>query len=462
MKYVSTRGQSPEVDFVTACLAGLAPDGGLYVPTHWPQMAPAGPTESYVALASRILSTFCGTSLPAETIEMICARAYASFAHDAITPLSQWGPGRWMLELHHGPTLAFKDVAMQFIGHFYDHVLSERGQRMTVMCATSGDTGGAAAAAFAGRENVELVILHPHERVAPVQRLFMTTTGASNIHNFALQGDFDACQAIVKSLFLDRNFVEAVSLSGVNSINWARIAAQTVYYAYTQAQLGTGRPLTFVVPSGNMGDVLAGYVARRCGLIPPETRFVCAVNENKALADLLETGEVHRTDTVKTPSPAMDITVPSNAERLIYDVAQQDGDLVRAFYHSYQQSGEARLPESVVSGLRSSGLTGQMVTNGDTLEEMRLFHGVTQELICPHTGVGTHVARTLGVADPIVVLATAHSAKFPETVELATGEQVGLPKRCQSLLDLEESFEVMPATLDAVHRAVRERVVQAA
>lgn len=458
MQYVSTRGQAPTVDFVSACLAGLAPDGGLYVPESWPQLTPAKATEPYIELATRILSSFAGKAMDKETIGKLCTSAYSSFSHDAITPLSQWAAGAWMLELHHGPTLAFKDVAMQFIGQFYDHVLGERHQRMTVMCATSGDTGGAAAAAFAGRSNVDLVILHPHERVSPVQRMFMTTTGASNVHNLALDGDFDACQAIVKSLFLDRPFVDAVSLSGVNSINWARIAAQTVYFAYTQGQLGGEEPLTFIVPSGNMGDALAGYVARACGLLHPETKFVCAVNENKALADLLLTGQVNRAETVPTPSPAMDITVPSNAERLIYDTVHGDADLVRRFYEQYKQSGSAQLPESALSGLQASGISGSPVSNDDTLEEIRTFLNTTDELICPHTAVGTVAARTQNANGRQVVLATAHAAKFPETVEAATGQSIGLPSRCAGLAARTEVFEQLPSDLEAVRTFVLQTV----
>ena len=267
MKYVSTRGQSAPVDFVEACLTGLAPDGGLYVPETWPQIEPANPSESYVDVATHILSAFAGDSLSEADIRGLCERAYGTFSHQSVTPLSQCGPNKFVMELHHGPTLAFKDVAMQFIGQLYDLVLGRRGERMSVVCATSGDTGGAAAAAFAGASSVDLFILHPHERVSPVQRLFMTTTGADNVHNLAVTGDFDDCQSAVKAMFADKEFAADVRLSGVNSINWARIAAQAVYYATAQAAIGPGRPIRFVVPSGNMGDAFAGYVAARCGLL---------------------------------------------------------------------------------------------------------------------------------------------------------------------------------------------------
>ena len=307
MKFISTRGQASPASFVDACLSGLAPDGGLFVPETWPRIEPAEPNENYVDVAVRVLAAFAEDELDEATLRGICERAYASFAHQSVAPLVQWGPNAFLMELHHGPTLAFKDVAMQLIAQFFDTVLSRRGERMSVTCATSGDTGGAAAAAFAGASNVDLFILHPFERISPVQRRFMTTTGASNVHNIAIDEDFDACQAIVKALFADRDFVVRSGLSGVNSINWARIAAQAVYYATAQAALGTDRPLRFVVPSGNMGDALAGYVAARCGLLHG-FEAVCAVNENDALRVLLGEGRMARASAVSTVTTTATIT----------------------------------------------------------------------------------------------------------------------------------------------------------
>lgn len=455
MKYVSTRGLSAPVNFTDAILAGLAPDGGLYVPESWPQIAPAQPNESYVAVATRIISAFAGNAISADTIKTLCERAYASFSHHAVVPLVQDGPNRFVMELHHGPTLAFKDVAMQLIAQIYDHVLQERNERLSIVCATSGDTGGAAAAAFAGASNVDLFILHPHERVSPVQRLFMTTTGAQSVHNLALDGDFDDCQAIVKSLFADKAFASEVKLSGVNSINWARIAAQSVYYATTQAALGPQRPIRFVVPSGNMGDALAGYVAARCGLLAG-FEIVCAVNENRSLADLLQHGEMKRTTAVATPSPAMDISVPSNFERLLFEIAGRDGELVRSIYERYAQAGDVKLPENVSGPLKCAGFTSQSVSNADTLEEMRRYLAETGGLICPHTAVGTAVARGLDATDAAtVILSTAAAEKFPETVLEATGWAAPLPKRCENLLGQEEVFDVMSVDAAQVKAVIR-------
>lgn len=454
MKYVSTRGEAAPVDFVTACLTGLAPDGGLYVPEAWPQIAPATPDEDYVSLATRILSAFAGPAMSAPTLGAICRDAYSTFDHKAMTPLVQTGPDQWMLELHHGPTLAFKDVAMQFIGRFYDHVLTERDERMTVMCATSGDTGGAAAAAFAGSARVDLVILHPHGRISPVQRRFMTSTGAVNVHNLALDGDFDACQAIVKALFADTPFVNDVSLSGVNSINWARIAAQTVYYAAVQAALGPERAIRFIVPSGNMGDALAGYVAARCGLVP-DFAAVCAVNANRTLADLLDTGRMVRTDARETPSPAMDISVPSNFERLLFELSGRDSAEVRRFYARFAQSGASDLSDTAKANLPETGLTALAVHDQATHEEMVRTLGETGWLVCPHTAVGLSAARSLvSPGRTTVTLATAHAAKFPETVLAATGRNAPLPQRCAQTVSQPEVFEPMPADLEMVRSRV--------
>lgn len=455
MKYISTRGHSDPVDFTEAILAGLAPDGGLYVPETWPTIAPAGANEPYTSVASRVISAFAGDSLSMQAIEQICAKAYASFSHHSVAPVVQDGPDSFVMELHHGPTLAFKDVAMQLIAQLFDHVLEQRGQRLSVVCATSGDTGGAAAAAFAGVENVDMIILHPDKRVSPIQRMFMTTTGASNIHNFAIKGDFDDCQAIVKAMFADKAFAGEVGLSAVNSINWARIAAQCVYYATAQATLGADRPLRFVVPSGNMGDALAGYVAARCGLLSG-FEATCAVNENRALHGLIAEGKMHRMSAVATPSPAMDISVPSNFERLLFEISGREAETVRQVYDQFAQSGDVDLPDHVKSRIACSGFTSQTVSNQETLSEMLRYYGMTGALICPHTAVGTAAARQLPVSEATtVVLSTAHAAKFPETVQTATGREVVLPDRAKVLLELEERYDHVDPSPEAVKGKIR-------
>lgn len=455
MKYISTRGQAAAVDFVTACLSGLASDGGLYVPEAWPRIAPAASDEPYISVAARILSAFAGDAMTYDDVKGLCGRAYDNFSHHSVAPIVQDGANSFRMDLHHGPTLAFKDVAMQVIAQLYDFVLKARGERMTIVCATSGDTGGAAAAAFAGASQVDLFILHPYERVSPVQRLFMTTTGAKNVHNLAVDGDFDDCQTIVKAMFADRDFVKEVRLSGVNSINWARISAQSVYYATAQAALGPDRPVRFVVPSGNMGDALAGYVAARCGLLKG-FEVVCAVNENRSLAELFESGIMKRTSAVATPSPAMDISVPSNFERLLFEVSGRDSDALRNIYGQYKQAGEAELPNQIRGPLGCTGFSARSVSNAETEVEILRYLDQTGELICPHTAVGTKVAYDLPDTDAAtVVLATAHPAKFPETVKAATGRDVPLPKRCRDLQQSGEVFEQIANDLALVKARVR-------
>ncbi len=453
MRYVSTRGRAEPVDFLTACLAGLAPDGGLFVPQHYPQIAPARRGEDYPSLAARILGAFAGDALDAAEIAAMCERAYQGFAHKGVAPLVQAGADCWLMQLHEGPTLAFKDVAMQFIGQLYDYALTVRGETMTVVCATSGDTGGAAAAAFAGLERVRLVILHPHQRISPVQRLFMTTTGASNVVNLAIDGDFDDCQRMVKQMFADSDFSSRVRLSGVNSINWARIAAQTVYFAGAQAALGGERALQFVVPSGNMGDALAGYVAARCGLLSG-FHAVCAVNANRALVDAFDDGVMRRTPVEATPSPAMDITVPSNLERVLFEASGRDAAAVDAIYQRFAQSGEVELPAAVSGPLGCLGVRALSISSQETVSEIARVHGETGWLVCPHTAVGMAAARQVRTPDTQVVLATAHAAKFPETVEAATGVRPQLPERCGALLARSEAFHRTPNDLGSVRDAV--------
>ncbi len=457
MKYISTRGQAPAVSFTEACLAGLAPDGGLYVPESFPQITPPRAGESYVSVAARILSAFAGDDIPLADMQAMCERAYGSFAHQSVAPLTQYGPGLWQMELHHGPTLAFKDVAMQIIAQLYDYLLGKSGRRLSIVCATSGDTGGAAAAAFAGAKHADLFILHPHERVSPVQRVFMTTTGADNVTNLAVDGDFDDCQAMVKAMFADSAFTAKIGLSGVNSINWARIAAQSVYYATVQAALGGA--LRFVVPSGNMGDALAGYVAARCGLMTGGFEIICAVNENDALARLFDEGVMARAPAVATPSPAMDISVPSNFERLLYEVTGRDAEAVVRTYESYRQAGEAQLPDDAKSKLGCVGMSAKAVSNAQTLDEMKRFEAETGLLICPHTAVGTYMARQLPESDArTVVLATAAAAKFPETVKEAVGRDAPLPDRCGELLARGEVFDRVPNSIGAVRSAIEARL----
>lgn len=456
MRYISTRGGAEPVDFVTASLAGLAPDGGLYTPQEFPTIDRPAQDEPYHVTAARILKAFAGDTIEYDVIEGLAAKAYGAFSHQSVAPLTQIGQGKWMMELHHGPTLAFKDVAMRFIAQLYDYALGLRGERMTIVCATSGDTGGAAAAAFAGAENVDVMILHPHNRISPVQRVFMSATGASNIHNFALEGDFDQCQAIVKELFADEQTKRRLNLSGVNSINWTRIAAQSVYFATAQAQLGADAKIRFVVPSGNFGDALAGYVAARSGLL---NGFEChvAVNANDAMARLLAGENLEKGKTTPTASPAMDIQVPSNFERLVFEAAGRDGGVIKAAYDQLAKEGSAPLPEKAIGPLGCMGFKASSVTDAETFVEMQKTLEETGWQVCPHTAVGLHAARhNPSEADIVdIVLSTAHAAKFPETVKEAIGQDAPLPLRAHEFTSRPEVFETGP--MDISH--VKERMV---
>ncbi|MEZ6030508.1 MAG: threonine synthase [Hyphomonadaceae bacterium] len=452
MKYVSTRGNTAPVDFVSASLTGLAPDGGLFSPESYPQLKPV-PVASYVDTATRVLSAFAGEALDEQTIRGLCERAYAPFAHQSVAPLVEVGPGRWMLELHHGPTLAFKDIAMRLIAQLYDHLLEQRGERMTILCATSGDTGGAAASAFAGSKNVDIVILHPLDRVSPTQRLFMTATGADNVVNLALEGDFDGTQAILKQLLADDQFRRSAGLAAVNSINWTRVAAQSVYFAQAQAQLGAGRPVRFVVPTGNFGDALACYVAWRCGLVA-NLDIVAAVNANDAMARLLAGDALTKGRTAATLSPAMDIQLPSNFERLLFEATGRDGGAIATAYAQLAERGEAPLPKGAGAWFAAQGLSAERVSDTETIDEMQRTLAETGWIVCPHTAVGLAASRRSTAEGPIVTLATAHAAKFPETVARALGKDVRLPERAAGFTSRPEKFETGPMSADFVRKRI--------
>ncbi len=460
MKYVSTRGASEPVDFLAASLAGLAPDGGLYTPAAWPVIARPKTGDSYVETATRILSAFAGGTLSDAVIRDLAMRAYAPFAHQSVAPLTEVGPGRWLLELHHGPTLAFKDVAMRLIAQLYDHILEQRGERMTILCATSGDTGGAAASAFAGSKRVSIVILHPLDRISPTQRLFMTATGADNVHNLALEGDFDGAQAILKQLIGDEQFRRRTGLAAVNSINWTRVAAQSVYFAQAQAQLGADTPIHFVVPTGNFGDALAAYVAARCGLLA-SFRATAAVNANDAMARLLSGHPLTKGETAPTLSPAMDIQLPSNFERLFFEATSVSGDsgdrkgaTVAKAYAELAATGQGGIPADVAKRLARLGLDARRVSDMETRDEMKRTLAETGWVVCPHTAVGLVAARDVRHEGPIVTLATAHAAKFPETVKNVLGLDAPLPLRASAFATRSERFDIGPMDVDYVRRRI--------
>ena len=463
MKYVSTRGDAPPASFLDAVIAGLAPDGGLYVPERWPELTPAEIAafagRPYAEVAADIVGRFAGDSIDGAALADICADAYASFDHAAVAPLKQLAPGRFLLELFHGPTLAFKDIALQLLGRLYDHALRAQGRRLTIVCATSGDTGGAAVEAFRGRANVRLVALFPEGRISEVQRRFMTTTGEDNIACLEVRGTFDDCQAMLKAMFRDAQFAAAVDLSGVNSINFARIAAQAVYYFTAAVALGAPhRKVAFAVPTGNFGDAYAGWVAHRMGL--PIERIVVAVNSNDILGRALQTGRYQRGEVAATSSPAMDIQAASNFERLYFEATERNAlETARAF-EAFARVGALDIPPHALADMRAL-FAGAAVGEAETARTILATLNETGELVDPHTAVGLAAATRIGPADPatpLVALATAHPAKFPEAVAAAAGVAPPTPASVARMAGRRERYEPIAADVEAAKRYVREFV----
>jgi threonine synthase len=457
--YVSTRGEAPTLGFAEAMLAGLARDGGLYVPTAWPRLDAetiAGFSgRPYAEVAVEVIRPFVGDVIPDSDLARMTREAYGRFRHPAVAPLVQFGMSDFILELFHGPTLAFKDLAMQLLGRLMDEVLTARGERTTIVVATSGDTGGAAVEAFRGRARVDLFVLFPRGRISDVQQRMMTTVGDDNVHTLAIEGTFDDCQAMVKGMFNHQAFRDQVRLSGVNSINWARIVAQVVYYFTAAVALGSPhRKIAFTVPTGNFGDVYAGYVARCMGL--PIDRLTVATNVNDILARTIATGTYELREVVPTSSPSMDIQVASNFERLLFDIHGRDGRAVRALMASLAQSRRFALSASALSALRAV-FSADRADEDETAATIRTMLRETGHLIDPHTAVGIAVAEK-EIRDqsiPMIVLGTAHPAKFPDAVEAASGVRPQLP---EWLADLDRRPERV-IRLPVDQRAIEHQIV---
>ncbi|WP_439573170.1 threonine synthase [Phreatobacter sp.] len=461
MRYISTRGEAPALNFPDALLAGLARDGGLYVPEIWPAMAPeaiaALTGQPYPEVARRVLAPFVDGAIEAAALSRMIEDAYATFRHPAVTPLVQLSPSEWVLELFHGPTLAFKDCAMQLLGRLMDHVLKARGQRATIVGATSGDTGGAAIDAFRGLDQVDVVILFPDGRVSDVQRRMMTTVDAPNVHAIAIDGTFDDCQAIVKGLFNNHAFRDRVKLSGVNSINWARIVAQVVYYFVAGAALGAPqRPARYVVPTGNFGDVFAGYAAKRMGL--PMSGLVVATNINDILERTIRTGRYEVTGVEPTSSPSMDIQVSSNFERLLFDAHGRDAGAVRRLMAGLAQSGSFAIEATALAAIRAD-FAAARADEAEVSAMIRQTLEAAGYLLDPHTAVAMVAARKVAADPPVptVVLSTAHPAKFPDAVEAACGTRPALPAWLGDLMERTERMAKLPNEQAAVEAYVLEK-----
>ncbi|WP_166520849.1 threonine synthase [Bradyrhizobium canariense] len=457
-RYISTRGEAPELGFCDVMLTGLARDGGLYVPATWPQLSPDAIAgffgRPYWEVAVEVIRPFVAGEISDAELGRMANEAYATFRHPAVVPLRQMAPHQFVLELFHGPTLAFKDVAMQLISRLMDHVLAQRGQRTTIVVATSGDTGGAAVDAFAGLENVDLIVLFPHGRISEVQRRMMTTTGAANVHALAVEGNFDDCQALVKAMFNNHRFRDATSLSGVNSINWARIVAQVVYYFPSAVAAGApARAVDFVVPTGNFGDIFAGYVAKRMGL--PVRTLGIAANVNDILARTLKTGIYEVREVHATASPSMDIQISSNFERLLFEAGGRDAAGVRRLMDSLKQSGRFVLPDATLAAIRE-GFDAGRADQTETAAAIRAAWREAGELVDPHTAVALAVADrdTTDRTVPSIVLSTAHPAKFPDAVEAACGQRPQLPAWLDGLMTKSEHMKVMKNDQTEVERFV--------
>ena len=454
MRYISTRGSCPSASFFDALLAGLAPDGGLYMPETWPtlsvqQLADAA-TAPYADTAAAVLKLFAGDDLTVEDAIGLTGGAYGGqWANPGIAPVRQVGPGEYILELFHGPSLAFKDMAMQLLAGLFDHVLEKRDARLSIICATSGDTGGAAVEAFKESHRVDLFVLLPDGRVSDVQRRFMTSSGADNVHALVVDGDFDGAQAIVKALLADKEFSAQVALSPVNSINWARIMAQSVYYVTTSCALSAGGPVNFTVPSGNFGDALAGYVAKMIGA--PIGKIMIATNANDGIAQAFQTGTYSKTGaSTATLSPAMDISVASNFERIVFEAVGRDAATLKRLYDGFAQNHSYDIPAVALEKLKQS-FDAFGVDDSETRWALSDCYEQTGEVLCPHTAVGWRARfdneETKGAR---VLLATAHPAKFPETVEEVLGIKPPLPRHCADLFERPEVMTKLPATVTAV------------
>ncbi|CUH87627.1 Threonine synthase [Phaeobacter sp. CECT 5382] len=462
MKYISTRGQAPELTFEEAMLTGLARDGGLYVPAEIPQLShddiKALSGLSYEETAFRVMRPFLGDCFTDEEFRGIISRAYAGFGHAARAPLKQLAPNHFLLELFHGPTLAFKDFAMQLIGQLFQVALERRGDRVTIAGATSGDTGSAAMEAFRGLSNVDVFILFPHGRVSEVQRRQMTTPADKNVHALALDGDFDDCQARVKDMFNDFDFRDGVKLAGVNSINIARVLAQVVYYFSSAVSLGAPeREVSFTVPTGNFGDIFAGYIAKQMGL--PIKDLVVATNQNDILHRCLQGAGYHKGETQPSISPSMDIQVSSNFERALYFAYDKDANAVAQLMEELKEGG-FDVSQGAMQALSETYKSGR-ASEEETLATIKTEMAASGELLCPHGAVGVKVANEQReAAVPMITLATAHPAKFPAAVEQASGIYPDLPARMADLYDRDERVSGIANDLGAIEDHIRKNIKQ--
>ncbi|CAI3935078.1 Threonine synthase (ThrC) (PDB:1VB3) [Commensalibacter communis] len=458
MRYVSTRGQAPVLNFSNTLLAGLAQDGGLYIPETWPQISADELRKmrglSYPELAAKIVHLFTGNEIPEAVLLDLCHKSYAGFNHKAIVPLIQLDHNLFVQELFHGPTLAFKDMAMQLLGHLFDYVLSQRGEKITIVGATSGDTGSAAIEAFKGSTNLTVTILHPYGRTSEVQRRQMTTVLEPNINNIAVEGSFDDCQDLVKAMFADVPFREEMQLSAVNSINWGRIAAQVPYYVYAALLLGApDREVSFTVPTGNFGNILAAWTARKIGV--PINLLCVGSNHNDILTRFLLNNDMSIQGVRPSLSPSMDIQISSNFERLLFELLDRDADQCRQIMQDFRQNNKMDIPASIWNKA-TTNFKGMALSDQETEKVIQQYYKESAYLADPHTAIGIATAQKYRNKDiPMVTVATAHPAKFPDAIKQATGITPALPLALADLYDRKENYQVLPANLKKIEDSVR-------
>ena len=462
MKYISTRGHAPDLTFEQVLLAGLARDGGLYVPSEFPKFTAEEISAmrgiSYNEIAVKVIYPFVKDSLSLEEITNLVELAYSSFRHEEKVPLKKIGDNEWLLELFHGPTLAFKDVALQLLGHLFNHVLSKNNKKITIVGATSGDTGSAAIDCVKDRECAEIFMLHPKGRVSDVQRRQMTTIMSKNVHNIAIEGDFDDCQAMVKDLFNDLEFRDEITLSAVNSINWARVMSQIVYYFTSATALGAPEKMvSYSIPTGNFGDIYAGYAAQQMGL--PISQLIAATNVNDIISRALNTGEYQKGTVCPTISPSMDIQVSSNFERLLFNIYGGDTGAVCQLMKDLEDGGSFKIAPEPLKKAQSI-FDAVQVTEEETLATIKRIYEETSELADPHTAVGICAAHKMRRDKniPMVTLATAHAAKFPEPVKQQTGQYPELPKHMADLFEREEKYDILPHDLSVLKKYIRDHL----
>lgn len=451
---MSTRGQAPALEFGDVLLAGLAADGGLYVPDEWPAQPRNGFDDGYAEVAAAVMAPYVAPTLTLDELRAMVDEAYATFDHPDVCPVRPLDDGLWLLELFWGPTIAFKDVALQLVGRLFDHELTRRGRRATIVVATSGDTGSAAIEACRGRASLDIVVLHPAGRTSDVQRKQMTTVDEPNVHNVAVEGTFDDCQDLVKAMFADAAFRDAVSLSAMNSINWARVMAQVVYYVTSARTVGAGDPVAFSVPTGNFGNVFAGWVARRTGT--PISQLVVGSNRNDILTRWLATGVMEQTGVHPTISPSMDIQVSSNAERLLFELYDRNPAVLADRMAEFRDTGRVETGDTRLASV-TEVFDGASFDDDGTRAEIRRTYEATGVILDPHSAVGVAAARAARRDPdvPMICLATAHPAKFPDAVEQAIGIRPELPAHLADLFERPERFETLPADLATVQAHVR-------